>query len=71
MKSDQGEKNESQLLEYATRMRRERDEAQAEVTRLKWIISDAGVFLDARRREGIEFSYDSRPLRKLKQEADS
>jgi hypothetical protein len=41
-----------------------------EIERLRRIIFEAALFLEARRQDGIDFPYDSRPLRKLKEEAE-
>lgn len=41
-------------------------EVVAEVERLRLAIADAARFLDQRERDGLDFPYDSRPLRRLK-----
>jgi hypothetical protein len=43
---------------------------QEEAARLRLVIADAARFIRARNTEGVEFPYDSRPLRRLYEIAD-
>lgn len=60
-------RSEEQMIEYARRMRKRAEDADTELERVKLYVGQAVAFLDRRRDEGIEFPYESRPLRKLRE----